>query len=363
MRFTLTTKKDLKNFGAQFPADPRSLFTKIDKNSSKKMDQVEQATLHYAMLEYIFDNHKLATSCFSYAWEDFIRDNSEYSHMTPTELKTIFWTEIATNIASDKNSYNLLTNEQKEYFTADEFPIETDYDELQSVLEHNEPKAGVDFTFFRSTSAYGSANDQTLRQKNQEEMMETIKKAFANPTLHTSVFDDTLTEVDEEDTRINVIAQKPTSEIDTGEDPLEIYKFLLLSADEMEAGLDLDDDELLARLANEDLDINFGDLPEGLQHYLKQFGDTVLYKNPAKKGAVTSPRPTTSTPLVTPGSNPPAFRFTRSQSVSEITKKRRMLVQNSTGNVRGSPQRGTRANRNKLFTSSSDTSISTINKS
>jgi hypothetical protein len=39
------------------------------------MDPIEEAELHYAMLEYLFTRRKLATSCFRYAWEDFLREN------------------------------------------------------------------------------------------------------------------------------------------------------------------------------------------------------------------------------------------------------------------------------------------------
>lgn len=321
------------------------------------MDEIDNLTLHYAMLEYLYDHHKLSTSCFSNAWEDFIRENVEYSHMSATELKTIFWTEIAQNLEQHPEKYFLLTEKQLEYFDPEEFPLEHNNELLQSVLEHNEPKAGVDFTFYRSTSAYGSVNDQTIRQQNPDEMMETIKKAFANPTLYNSVFDDELTEVNEEDTRINVIAQKPMMEIDTGEDPSEIFKEMLLTLNDIENGkTELTDEEVFERLAADDFNTDLNGLPEGLQYYVKQFGDTVLYKEPAKL-PLPSPRMTTSTPLVNSSGNPPPFRHTRSMStISDVSKERRMLVQNLNANVRQSPQR-TRYNRNALFQSTSDTSI------
>lgn len=319
------------------------------------MDEIDNLTLHYAMLEYLYDHHKLSTSCFSHAWEDFIRENEEYSHMTATELKTIFWTEIAQNLEQHPEKYFLLTDKQLEYFDPDEFPLEHNNELLQSVLEHNEPKAGVDFTFYRSTSAYGSVNDQSIRQQNPDEMMETIKKAFANPTLYNSVFDDELTEINEEDTRINVIAQKPMMEVDMGEGPLEIFKEILLTLNDIETGhTELTDDEVFERLAAEDFDMNIGDLPKGLQYYVKRLGDTLLYKEPEK---LPLPRMTTSTPLVNVG-NPPPFRHTRSMStISEVSKERRLLVQNLNANVRQSPKR-TRYNRNALFQSNSETSIS-----
>lgn len=318
------------------------------------MDEIDNLSLHYAMLEYLYDNHKLSTSCFSHAWEDFTRENADYSHLTATELKTIFWTEIAQNLEQHPEMYFLLTEQQLEYFDPEEFPLEHNNELLQSVLEHNEPKAGVDFTFYRSASAYENAN-QTIRQQNPDEMMETIKKAFANPTLYTSVFDDVLTEVDEEDTRINVIAQKPMMEIDTGEDPLEIFKEMLLTLNDIEAGkTELTDDEVYERLADDDFNMDFDDLPEGLQYYLKKTGDTVLYKAPPTKSRLDSPRPTTSTPLV---GSPPSFIRTRSRSMmSEIVKDRRMLFQNLDSNVQKSPK-SSRHLRRALYPSKSDTTL------
>lgn len=295
------------------------------------MEEPDSVTLHYTMLTYLFDNHKLASSCFNYAWEDFIGIHGEYSHMSANELKTIFWTEIAKNI----ESYSLLTPKQKDYFNPDDFPIETEYEELASVLEHNEPKAGVDFTFYRSTSAYGNVNDQTVRHQNEDEMMETIKKAFANPTLYNSVFDNELTEFDEEDTRINVIAQKPPTEVDTNEDLMEIFKEIVLTDADIEAGIDLNGEELLDRIA--DFDWEYENLPVGLQQYLVgQYGNTVIKKYIA-------PQPTTSTPTVV-DTKVPRFSVssirpqTRSQS-SEVSQRRSMMDSINT-NIRASPQRG-----------------------
>ncbi len=305
------------------------------------MDEAETVKLHYAMLEYLYDNHKLSASCFNYVWEEFLRDSSEFSNLTADELKKIFWTEIARNI----EAYKLLTKEQKEYFNPDDFIFETNYEEdIQSILEHNEPKAGIDFTFHPSTSAFGSVNDQTLRQQDPEEMMKRIRDAFSNPTLHNNVFDDELTEVNEEDTRINIIAQKPTSEFDMGEHPLEAYRLLF------EDGKDLTHEEIVERMTDPNTDITYEDLTPGLQQLVRSLGDTVLYTHPNEP--VKEPELVSSTPIVEKDANKPQFRFTRSRSVSMIeASKRREAFENMIQNK--SPLRRRRA---PLFTSS-DTNI------
>ena len=302
------------------------------------MDDTTEVSLHYAMLEYLFDNRKLGASCFAYAWEDLIRHDRAFSNYNSNQLKTIFWTIIAANI----ENYQLLSEEQKEYFDPDNFMVSTNYEELQSVLENNEPKAGVDFTFHQTTSAYNESVHPALQSHLHEDMMKSVKEVFKKPNICKSTFggadDDDDDEDDEEsdmhvkeNSRINVIAQKPESDFDMGESPLTCFKLMMLTDEDVAAGITvLSDEQMFARLANPNFEF---DLPDGMKHFLSKFDTPLLnkYKPQEPKSPMKAPEPpkktfspfgahaVSSTPFITA-----ATRQTRSSTeISAIERRRR----------------------------------------
>lgn len=317
------------------------------------MNHTEEIELHYAMLEYLFDKHKLATSCFGYAWEDFIIENPQHSHFTTNQLKTIFWTQVACNI----QNYGLLTNDQKEYFDPDNFMINTDFEELQSVLENNEPKPGVDFSFWRSTHAYNKTHNETIQQQSKEEMIQTVKEIFEKPNICKGTFGadddaDNLNEEIEEASRINVIAEKPEIEIDCGEPLIEVFQQMMLTTEDVQSGrTELTVEEVFNRLANPDFEFEFSD---GMKHFMKQFNSEIL-NNYIPQQTMPPPnvkrpvRQVTSTPFV------PTQRQTRlSLSMSPIVRVRREAM--STMNSGRQRQKSTGTTR-ELVTSASDSSL------
>lgn len=303
------------------------------------MDDTIEVSLHYAMLEYLFDNRKLGASCFAYAWEDLIRHDRAFSNYNSNQLKTIFWTIIAANI----ENYQLLTDEQKEYFDPDNFLVSTNYEELQSVLENNEPKAGIDFTFHQSTSAYNESvyEQPALQSHLHEDMMKSVKDVFKKPTICKSTFGGAVDDDDDDDedtdmhvkenSRINVIAQKPEPEFDIGESPLTCFKAMMLTDEDVAAGITvLSDEQMYARLANPNFEF---DLPDGMKFFLSKFDTPLLdtYKPLAPKSPMKAPAPVkktfspfgahavSSTPLITA-----TTRQTRSSTeISAIERQRR----------------------------------------
>lgn len=300
------------------------------------MDDTTEVSLHYAMLEYLFDNRKLGVSCFSYTWEDLIRLNQAFSNYNSNELKTLFWTQIAPNI----ENYQLLTDEQKEYFDPDNFLVSTNYEELQSVLENNEPKAGVDFTFHQSTSAYNESiyEQPTQQSRSHEEMMKSVKDVFKKPNICKSAFgggDDEDSEEDvhvKENSRINVIAKKPETQFDMGENPLACFKALMLTDEDIAEGItELSDEQVFERLANPDYEF---DLPNGMKQFLCKFDTPLLdnykpqsQKSPEKPAPI--PRKSTFSPFgahavsSTPLINPTARQTRSSTEISAIERQRR----------------------------------------
>lgn len=305
------------------------------------MDETAEVSMHYAMLEYLFDNRKLGASCFGYTWMELIQGNEAFVNYTSNQLKTLFWTEIAPNIAN----YQLLTDEQKEYFDPEKFLVCTDYEELQSVLENNEPKVGVDFTFHQSTSAYNEAVSEQPTFRTHEDMMKSVKEVFEKPNICKSVFgggDNDESDEDihvKENSRINVIAKKPEAVIDIGESILAPFKAFMLTDEDIAAGMtELSEEQVFARLADPDFEF---DLPLGMQQWLCKFDTPLLDdykpkqapqapKSPEKAPAPPKPtfspfgaRAVSSTPLITA-----TARQTRSSTeISAIERQRRTVYE------------------------------------
>lgn len=111
------------------------------------MEEPEQVILHYQMLEYLFRRCRLATSCNNYTWEGFLDEFPEYKDLlTESELKNIFWTEIAPNI----KEYRCLTEEQADYFDPDGLILDVTDENLSFTLLNNEPIKDEDFACYKS---------------------------------------------------------------------------------------------------------------------------------------------------------------------------------------------------------------------
>lgn len=329
------------------------------------------------MLDYLYKNHKLAASCFNYAWDDFVREND--FDLTAQDLKTIFWTEIAYNI----ERYPRLTDEQKEYFDKDYYNVQTAGENTLQALENNEPRQGFDYTFSATTSAYQGTHNETLlaNATTREEQMKMVKEAFQKPTICSVVFGEAAAAEDpeaneiEEDSRINIIAQQPMSDLaDIGEHPIEIFKEILLTPEDRAAGKKLSEEEVFELLENPNLMINFADgLKQFMYHKLganlcleDEFKELEISKQttipveeqtmkppsqPAKKAAAPrSPfgaRATTSTPLIR--SSP--IKTRNSVDISSIVARRRSLISSSSQSPKSKRRGG------ELFVSKSDSKI------
>jgi hypothetical protein len=331
------------------------------------MDPNHDSELHYAMLEYLFRRRKLAESCFRYAWDDFIRDNDQFGALTTKDLKTIFWTEIANNIGR----YQQLTEAQKEYFDPDYFCVQTAGENTLQVLENNEPKAGFDYTFSTTTATYQGLHNETLlpNATTAEEQLEIAKDLFKKPTICTSIFGEAAgipeeNEI-EENSRINIIAQKPLTDVaDMGEHPLEIFKDILLTDEDRANGkITLSEEEVFERLADPDLVIDFADGLKQLMYHkfnanlclddevaslkiTKQAaapGEDQQMKPPSQPVKKAAPprspfgaRATTSTPLI----RSPIKTRQSFENISAIAKRRSLLASIQQSRSPKSKQRG-----------------------
>jgi hypothetical protein len=293
--------------------------------------------------------------------------------LTTNDLKTIFWTEIASNIGQ----YELLTEEQKEYFDPDYYCVETEKgDKTLSVLENNEPKAGFDYTFHATTSTFPDIHDETLLPNvtTLQDQMEAVENVLKKPTICSTIFGEAAGRSDqneiEENSRINIIAQQPLADVDMGELPIEIFREILLTNEERDNGKNaLSENEVFERLANPETKIDFAD---GLKQLMyRNFNANVCLDDelasleeipvkdqmnppsqPVRKKVSRSPfgaRATTSTPLF-----PKSPMQTRQTSVdiSRIAHRRRQSLMQGTQKSPKSSQR-----RVELFTSKSDSIV------
>lgn len=199
------------------------------------MDEVDETTLHYAMLDYLFREAKLSKSCFDYTWQYFkekqITDLAE--DFTNTQLKTIFWRDVLPNI----HQFMLLSNEQKEYFDSDE--LIGDLIDHES-LENNSVKRGIDYECWKSRKEYLNSADAAVDERPRISEMEEI---FKKPNVS-----------DEKNIKIQIIDQDLSSQfidelnISKRDDTKALIAALLTNA-EVTAGIqNMTDDEMQNRL-------------------------------------------------------------------------------------------------------------------
>ncbi|KAL7034823.1 hypothetical protein ACKWTF_008116 [Chironomus riparius] len=160
------------------------------------MEEADKVVLHYQMLEYLFNKCKLATSCFNHAWESFLIEYPEYKNsLTASELKNIFWTEIATNI----DQYELLTEEQEEYFNYDGCILNISDENLLETFEKTEPRRESDYLFLKTEENYRQLVPQRTQVTEQN-----VQNVFNEPNNCTKNNDITL----------NIIGTKEHSEME-----------------------------------------------------------------------------------------------------------------------------------------------------
>ena len=159
------------------------------------MEEADRIVLHYQMLEYLFDKCKLATSCFNHTWESFFKEYSGYENsLTSNELKNIFWTEIATNIAQ----YELLTEEQEEYFNYDGCILNISDENLIDTLVQTEPRKESDYLFLKTEENYR----RLVPQRTTTATDQNVQKVYKEPNMCAK----------DSDIKLNIIGSKPPSE-------------------------------------------------------------------------------------------------------------------------------------------------------
>lgn len=204
------------------------------------MEEEDKVTLHYQMLEYLFNKCKLATSCFNHAWESFLNEYSEYKNsLTASELKNIFWSEIATNI----DQYKLLTEEQEEYFNYDGCILNISDENLLETFVQTEPRKESDYLFLKTEENYR----QLVSQQRTPVTEQNVQKVFKEPNICTN---------DSSDIILNIIGTKEFTEVDVdNEFKLNCLMWNIFKDDEQD--LSTNDDviytEILNRLRNPDL--------------------------------------------------------------------------------------------------------------
>ena len=160
------------------------------------MEEADKVVLHYQMLEYLFNKCKLATSCFNHAWESFLIEYPEYKNsLTASELKNIFWTEIATNI----DQYELLTEEQEEYFNYDGCILNISDENLLETFEKTEPRRESDYLFLKTEENYRRLVPQRTQVTEQH-----VQNVFKVPNVCTK----------DNDIKLNIIGTKEPSEME-----------------------------------------------------------------------------------------------------------------------------------------------------
>jgi len=194
------------------------------------MEEEDKVVLHYQMLEYLFNKCKLATSCFNHAWESFFSEYPEYKNsLTASELKNIFWTEIATNI----EQYELLTEEQEEYFNYEGCILNISDENLIETFEQTEPRRESDYLFLKTEENYR----RLVPQRRIRVTEQNVQKVFNEPNVCTKDSDITL----------NIIGSKESSEMNVNNE----FNLSCLMANLLVDGEDfIDNDEILKRLRN-----------------------------------------------------------------------------------------------------------------
>lgn len=140
------------------------------------METVQEVTLHYSMLEYLFKNRSLTASTSSYVWESFKTEYPEFlqissgkkvnqtinqffqQNIITDDLKSIFLRDVLDNI----DGFGLLTDEMKEYFDRGNIYAGNDiYSDILKSIDHNEPKGGgKDFKLRKSAEQDDSDSDK-----------------------------------------------------------------------------------------------------------------------------------------------------------------------------------------------------------
>lgn len=194
------------------------------------MEEEDKVVLHYQMLEYLFNKCKLATSCFNHAWESFFSEYPEHKNsLTASELKNIFWTEIATNI----EQYELLTEEQEEYFNYEGCILNISDENLIETFEQTEPRRESDYLFLKTEENYR----RLVPQRRIRVTEQNVQKVFNEPNVCTKDSDITL----------NIIGSKESSEMNVNNE----FNLSCLMANLLVDGEDfMDNDEVLKRLKN-----------------------------------------------------------------------------------------------------------------
>lgn len=196
------------------------------------MEEEDRVTLHYRMLEYLFSEKRLATSCYNYTWDKFLRKYPEYGDsLTPLQLKREFWEEVAVNITE----YELLTEDQKEYFDRDDLVLDVTDENLSQILINNEPKKDVDYRYHKSLRNTEQNNYTFARSKN-------VRQMYREPLMS-----------DQSDILLDIFPDKlPMDELESDSGfKLQSLVFLLLNESDRAADItSLTDEEILERLRN-----------------------------------------------------------------------------------------------------------------
>jgi hypothetical protein len=122
---------------------------------------------------------------------------------------------------------------------------------LKGLLQKNEIKSGVDFKFWKSQREFESTIVDTS-QLLSTEMIESVRDVFANPTTCESSFNTAESTVINEETRINIVAQKSMlTLLDTHMDIMQILGDLC----DCEADEEMTNEEILQKLSM----LNFGE--------------------------------------------------------------------------------------------------------
>lgn len=201
------------------------------------MEEEDKVILHYQMLEYLFSKCKLATSCFNHVWESFLNEYSEYKNsLTSSELKNIFWSEIATNI----DQYKLLTEEQEEYFNYDGCILNISDENLLETFVHTEPRKESDYLFLKTEENYR----RLVPQQRTRVTEQNVQKIFKEPNVCAK---------DNSDIKLNIIGSKEFLELDVdNEFKLNCLMWNLFRDDEQDLSTndDVINTEILNRLKN-----------------------------------------------------------------------------------------------------------------
>lgn len=304
------------------------------------MEEADKVILHYQMLEYLFNKCKLATSCFNHAWEGFFCEFPEYKDsLTASELKNIFWTEIATNI----DQYGLLTEEQEEYFNYDGCILNISDENL--IEEQTEPRRESDYLFLKTEE-----NHRRLVPQQRTRVTEhNVQKVFKEPNVCTK----------DNDIMLNIIGCKEPLEMEVNNEfSLKCLMPLLLVNGEYS----VDDDEKLERLRNPHILTNiellgsdwkkalYGDVDESISNLSTNLSSILNIPKPNIESSQSNESlPTSvhsqSSLLIPQISRTPTRSITRSLSqTTPSSQTRRNALQNSSSKSL-TPSRSTRSRK------------------